>query len=229
VQNELITDSRIIETIVREVIRRIKMYENCGLLIIPSIHKNMAEEILRLINSMESPMSFDLVSSRLLESSTIQLFVEAGIHIRNQLSNTEEIDFNRYKRIVVLNIDAALIREVKEIRPYTFEGEVLLKSISMDKHINILSSPLDMIRDKVRPSAFDNVVIEDINLLKIWGVHFSTDDSNAAFLNAYMVTAAKLSSYENQTVHLPNKAVITDMANEQARKKKIILVRQEDL
>ncbi len=228
-QTNLIGDSGFIELIVQEVIRRVKRYYNHGLLIIPTVHKNMAEEIIRLISSLEEPSMFDLIISKEFDTETLDVFVKAGIYINKQIPHTEDLDFDQYNKVVVLNIDAALIREVKDLRPYTLAGRVLLKSLSLEKNIHILMSPLDLIRNKKSPSKFDSVVMQDIQTLKSWGIVFSSNAVDVIYLNSNMITAGKIAAYKNQKIHLPTKAVITDMAIERARKNNIILVRQEEI
>lgn len=218
-----VTDDKIVERIVQEVLRRIGSKFERGLIIIPRFRSELAQAFFQLSNSDSAYRIFDLALPQEIPSTYIRALADHGLQIDKQFTDPDSVEFTSYERVYVFDLHPALIREISDIRPYSQAGTLVIDAIEAHKTIVVMTCAIEA-KSACKVSPFYKSLTEDIAKLKAWGVNFSNGHSQIAHVPGKLITASKLHGYENQVIDVDVGAIFTALAREKMTKDDIRVV-----
>lgn len=211
-------DENTIRKIVAEVIREIKSKDNT-LLIIPEINKRIANGMIAFKNIQDNK-PFDLYTPVKFPEFIVNIFKNHKFFLDKQYMDVGSIDLDQYSEIYLIDLQPALLKEVIEIRPGSPASKLLIDGLVNGCKIQILSG-FYWTENK---SPFIQSFEADINQLKTWQVMLPCQSHGYIYLDEQLITASKLVGLENMDVMIGQKAILTSLAKEYARKSKIKII-----
>lgn len=215
----------LVEEIVKQVMKRLCLQSEKALVIIPRLHMDVADGLVRLIGTKAYRQAIDVLLPKAMPKEVISVFETQGLYVDCQITSKELLNMDNYSEVFVIDLNASLMREVTDIRPYTEPGYALIWALEQNKSIQVLSCGFDFERIFKKSTGFKKELAQDVSKLKTWGVLFNQNQRALSYIPGRLVTASDLVGYEQKEVCIDPGAILTDLAREKAQKNGITIVR----
>jgi len=211
-----------LQHIINEVINRIKNYKETVLVVIPRMHIDLSDGLIKLFKEKTDNLIFDFVIPETLPHDFMGWLKTYDIIIGKQFTTIDNLELENYSKLYVMDLHPALLKEVIEIRPYTLSGHVIINALTENLPIHIYSG--FYWRNDINVSPFIKHLESDIHKLKLWGVHTPDFANEVLIIKDKLITASKLVGYENKSIMIEKDAILTSMAHDKVKKFNIKLI-----